>query len=425
VQNPTIVGNDLPALVPLDFGISAHQQFFVAVQDLWQAGLPIDKVHIAEKVAKLEKRPKDLTENYIADICEDSVPMGLHVDYFKLIRDKRILRTAMSYCGKLSEKAMGFGVGDSMDTFLDWLETSALKIRKARESQLSFKDGAEVLAQELIGLQEYLANPTPVPRGIMTGIPDIDNIVRGLRPGMMTVLAARPSAGKTALMLQIALHAARVEGAPVGIFSLEMPAEDLMQRAASHLSGVSWLKVENAMVTAEQRARFYSAKDLIAKGMLVIDDTPDMPIEEIRSRGRQMVVKHGVKLIAMDYMQMVKKDPNLFGEEKAAAISTGTKNMLRELEVPGLILAQFNRDQDKREKEQKAPRMSDLRESGKIEADADQIWAINRPWGNDNPHMDLFSLKGRNTGLFDPVEMQFDGELQRAEMLNATQPDLL
>jgi replicative DNA helicase len=424
IQNPMVLDDE--PISPADFYLPNHRAIFIAMTDLAEKRLPIDKVHVGDCLEKRGTLEQAGSWPFLTGLFDDQVPIGLHRDYLRLLKEKKALRSIITLSGEMSEKAFNLEFGDSIDRLLDLFETRVMRLKRDKETAVRMKDGREVLQAEMDRLFEHLMNPQAPAPGILTGLVEVDNVIHGLKPGMMTILAGRPSDGKTALAMQIAMFAARSAGKRVGIFSLEMSAEALMQRAASHLSGVCWLKVESRMVTKRELEVFRACRDTLEKGMLIIDDNPRLTVDDIRSRARRMVQENGISMLVVDYLQLISFPSGgakfATRDEKIGDVSTGLKTLLREMEIPGIILAQLNRDIDKRDN--KKPKMSDLRDSGRIEQDADQIWMIHRPSGIEDPAMELYSVKGRSTGLFQPVELLIDGETQRITPVRQGQTEM-
>lgn len=207
-------------------------------------------------------------------------------------------------------------------------------------------------------------------RGLSTGYSDLDQMTSGLQPGDMFVIAARPSVGKTSLAMNIADHVSTSAKIPVGVFSLEMTRESLIERMICSRARVNIRSVQNGQLVESDFPKITTASQKIAAAPLFIDDTPGLNILDLRARARRMHRKHGVRLIVVDYLQLLhgvtKKGEGR--EREVANISNGIKAILKELRIPGIILAQLNRAT---EKENRRPRLSDLRESGAIEQDAD------------------------------------------------------
>jgi replicative DNA helicase len=429
IQNPMAL-DSLPDLSALDFYDANHRAVCVALLELRKKDLRPDRVLINEQIAKNfidagKDRPASLSQEWINDLCGDQVPLGIHEDYYRLIREKATLRSVVKYCERQSKAAYEFGIGDDIETFLSKLEEGVMRFRHDKNARTGMKDGREVMAEMSESQRRTQDSPLAIRRGLMTGITEIDNHTSGLQDTETIVIAARPSCGKTALLLHLSLHAALRQKKPVGIFSLEMSAESLMNRAASMISGVGGMSVARGQVSKAEREEWLRAYEKVERGAITIDDSSDLTIDDIRARARRMVRDHGIRMIGIDYLQLIKhseKDRFLSIDERIGIISNGCKQMGKELRLPVVLLAQLNRELEKRD--DKKPRLSDLRNSGNIEQDADQVWAIHREHGIGSDAFDILSLKGRNTGIFDKVEMLFDGETQRLCAIKDSQPCL-
>ncbi len=432
IQNPLAL-DSLPGLSAMDFYPKDHKMLCGAILELRNKNLKVDRVTLNEQISKTctilkKERPESLTQEWINEICDDQVPLGIHEDYYRLLVEKTTLRSVVRFCERQSKAAMEFGIGDDLSTFMGSLEEQAMRFRQINNGRVTMKDGREVLRETANSYRRSLETTKTVTRGIMTGIIEIDNHKVGMQPGEMIVIAARPSEGKSALMMAIALHSVLVLKEPTGIFSLEMTAEALMERAAASISGVSTQAMKRCQVAKDERERWFRAYEEIPKDLLIIDDQSGLNIDDIKSRARRMVLEKGIRSLHIDYLQLISSVPGSerfqSKDEKVGIISAGIKNTAKELNIPAVVLAQLNRELEKRAGAEKKPRLSDLRDSGNIEQDADDVWGIYRQHGKNSDGFDIISLKGRNTGLFRDVELLFDGETQRLAPLVQPQPEL-
>lgn len=433
IQNP-IALDSLPSLSVLDFYDKNHQLLCGAILELKGKQIKADRVTLNEQITKTcnvlkRERPEALTQEWINDLCDDQVPLGIHADYYRLIVEKATLRSVMKYCERMSKAAIEFGIGDDLPTFMDKLEEGAMRFRQINNGRVTMKDGREVLRQTADSYRASLESSRTVTRGVMTGITAIDNHKVGMQPAEMIVIAARPSDGKSLLMMEIALHSTRKLKQPVGIFSLEMSAEALMERAASNISGIGTLDMKRCQVSKAEREEWLRAYEEIDENLFTIDDESDLTIDDIRARARRMYREKGIVAVFIDYLQLIKDsqsggDKFMSKDERVGIKSSGIKQMAKELNIPVIVLAQLNRDSEKRAGDEKKPRLIDLRDSGNIEQDADDVWAIYRENGKDSDAFDIISLKGRNSGLFRTVEMLCDSDTQRLSPLVPIQPEL-
>ncbi len=258
---------------------------------------------------------------------------------------------------------------------LDEVEARILAIGDDR-FKARIPDMRELAMEALDAIEKLFQN-----RGALTGIPSgfagIDQMTNGLHPGEMIVIAARPSMGKTALAMNIAEHVSIEAGKPVAVYSLEMSTQQLMQRLLCSNAKVDLKKIRDGFIGKHDMNSLVQATDKLAKCQMFIDDTPGLSILELRARARRLKDRHDIQLIVIDYLQLL-KSPSKRGQEnrqvEVAEISSGIKALAKELKIPIIVLAQLNRNPESRTGDSKGrPRLSDLRESGSIEQDADLV----------------------------------------------------
>ena len=350
-----------------------HQEIFEAMIAI---GPSVDTISLYQRLKDGNKVDSVGGLAYLSDL-PNNVPSAANVSfYINIVREKQILRNALSYAtdivGRIYEHE------GQVDELIGDIEKQALEIRGDR-GMSSMRD-AKTLTRAVIERMEA-AHSGNVSLGLRSGFPDLDNLNCGLHPGMI-VLAARPSCGKTSLAMQIAEHVSLDQNVPVGVFSLEMSAEDLMARAICGRAKVPLHTYRSGQFTDRDFPKIGSVAAKMANAPLYIDDSSSLPISTIRARGRRMVAEHGVRLIVIDYMQLAKDDSpqsQRSREREISAISSGVKAMSKELNIPVIVLAQLNREADGGK-----PRLSHLRESGSIEQDADEVWLLSKD-GDDDP----------------------------------------
>lgn len=235
--------------------------------------------------------------------------------------------------------------------------------------------GMSTAADAVPAMMKALTDPEARPTGIPTGYPDLDALIVGLVPGSLTIVGARPSQGKTALLLNIARMVAD-QGTPGGVFSMEMSRGELLERLLSAEAGVPGDDIRHRRTSHFDRESLDVAGRTLSSYPLVIDDTPALTLMQLRNRARRMVLDHGAKWLGVDYLQLMTDPGNNSRQEEVSALSRGIKALARELSVPILCLSQLNRSAEGRQGHR--PKMSDLRESGSIEQDADVIWLLHR-----------------------------------------------
>src|ERR1035437_189703 len=248
----------------------------------------------------------------------------------------------------------------------------------------------------LVGEIEAIKSGQHVMAGIPTGFLDLDHVLLGLRPANLIILAARPSMGKTSMAMNIVENIAagtanyRTPPRPVGVFSLEMSCADLARRMVCCRAEVSSHQVMQGIVTAVNHRKLVNAVDTLSKAPIFLDDTAGLDIMELRSRARRMQKKHKVELIVIDYLQLVRSEAyaRQSREREIAHVSATLKGMAKELNIPELVLSQLNRNPETRDK-QGVPKISDLRDSGSLEQDADVVLLLRRPGKNsEDPDYD-------------------------------------
>lgn len=407
--------------VPVDhFASPANRDLASLLYTMWAEDQPIDLVSVGQAAMQAEKG--HLVAK-IADLFSTSHYIGAtQASYYaETVSFYHAKRRTLELAGDAIAAVHAAHKTDELTRAIDTLETDLLAIQNP-DRQAEFADGREALAASIA---EFMGRSVRLQSPLKTGFSVIDNANLGLRPGSMSVVCARPSVGKTALMLQMLIHMALKLDVPVGIFSLEMPKEDLLLRVACHLSGVNWKEIQRGTASPEMKEAFANSYQRIPLDRIKIDDTPGLSVTDFAARARRMKRQYGVRAIGIDYLQLlVAKGKDIY--ERATAVSNTVKNTLRRLELAGIVLVQLNRDVEKRgagvsntepgiRRAKLRPVMSDLRDSGALEQDADDIWALWADHGTNEPSRIISSLKGRNTGWFPDIDclMDFDSQTIR------------
>jgi replicative DNA helicase len=308
---------------------------------------------------------------------QDSVPSAAHLSfYLDIVYEKFLLRKLIQTC--TSAVAKIYDYNGEVDALLDEVETDVLKVAESRVrgTIVTTKD----LVGRAIGTIENFFNRKGALSGVGTGFPDLDRMSDGLHPAEMIVIAARPSMGKTSLAMNIAEHVAIEEKLPVAVFSLEMSAESLILRMMCSLARVNLRSIRDGFMSEADFPKLTNAAGKLTNSKLYIDDTAGLSILQLRARARRLSQQHGIKLFVIDYLQLLHSTSRRSQDnrqQEIADISSGIKALAKELRVPVIVLAQLNRELEK-DKSRK-PRMSDLRESGAIEQDADLIGLLYKP----------------------------------------------
>jgi replicative DNA helicase len=306
-------------------------------------------------------------------------PTSTNAEYYaKLVLDKYTLRKVIRVCTEHAE--MAYEEQDDVGALLDNVEREVLAISQSRSRGEKWDLKAMVMAviDEISRLKESKGRPT----GLPTGLSNLDAITNGLRKSEMFVIAARPSMGKTALCMNIATHVCLRQGIPVAVFSLEMSAQQLVQRVVCSEASVDLEKVRKGFLSDLDFSALTEAGSSLINSKMYIDDSSALTIGELRGKARRLHAEKGIGAIFIDYLQLLRSNTKRAQENRQieiAEISAGLKGLAKDLEIPIVVLAQLNRNPESRTGEAKGrPRMSDLRESGSIEQDADVIALLMR-----------------------------------------------
>src|SRR3954470_7312205 len=300
----------------------------------------------------------------------DAVPSAANLSYYvEIVREKYILRRMIQACTEVVGRV--YDHEGEVDGLLDEVERDILQISEARVENTS-NTMKELVRKSITTIEQYHQRQGAV-TGVGTGFLDLDKMTSGFHEGEMIVVAARPSMGKTSFAMNIAEHVAIDLRLPVGVFSLEMTAESLVLRMLCSRSRVNLRNIRDGFLAERDFPKLTGAAGKLANSPLFIDDTPGFSILQLRAKARRMYQQHGIKLFVVDYLQLLNASSQKIDnrQQEIAQISNGIKALAKELNVPVIVLAQLNRELEK-DKNRK-PRLSDLRESGAIEQDADLV----------------------------------------------------
>lgn len=383
-----------------DFYRDEHRRIFNAVKALGDSSKPVDVVTVAEALQSMGELESVGGLPYIVSLASNTPGAANIHRYAEIVREKSILRGLYGVATRMEEACLGHGIPDpekiaqeadiAISRLLDRHGGEPVRIHDAVRGALREIDERRERGGKLAGLS--------------TGFESIDWIIGGLEPGQLLILAARPSVGKTALALNIADHVASA-GASVLFFTLEMTGQELAMRLMASRSGVAMSDMRSGTASHEGWQRLSAVCGDTADVPLFIDDRPGISVAYARAKARKIKRQHGLGLIIIDYLQLM-KGPGENRTQEVGGISRGLKGLAKELRVPVIALAQINRAVESRT--DKRPQMSDLRESGDIEADADVIMMLHR---NDGPEwqglISLLVRKNRNGALGD-ITLQYD-----------------
>lgn len=389
-----------------DFYAEKHRRIYKAMQTLAEKHEPIDLVSVTTTLKANQELEQIGGSNYLAELAS-SVPSAANIKYYaEIVRKKSALRRLINSAENITE--LGYSEHEDLDTIFDRAQHAILNIGNfSKKTFVHLKDSL-VEAWERF---DKLHKSDSEMRGVPTGFRDLDNKLSGLQKSDLVILAARPSVGKTSLALDIARNAACLHGKSVGIFSLEMSSQQLVDRLLASESRVdSWHLRTGKIKQDDDFARLRDALDRLANAPIFIDDEPSNNIAKMKAVARKLRAEHGLDLIIVDYLQLMipKKDSDSLVQQ-VTEISRSLKGMARELEVPVLALSQLNRNVEARGGR---PRLSDLRDSGSIEQDADVVMFIHREdkmnENSDKKNIaDIIIAKHRN-GPTGDIQLYFD-----------------
>ena len=396
-----------------DFYRAAHSKIYSAIQNLSLEDNPFDVITLGEWLDNRQELEKVGGMGYLSNLVQNT-PSAANIDaYARVVRQKSVLRELINAASTITESAFRTE-GRSQEELLGEAESLVFKIAEREERGTKNYEGMKGLLDSALHRVQELFEKGGKPTGVQTGFHKLDDMINGLQPSDLVIVAGRPSMGKTAFAMNIARSAAIKQHVPVVIFSMEMPKEQIAMRMLASLARVDQKKISTGKVAAADWLRLTSAVQLLDENVnLFIDDTPALNPNEIRSRCRRLKRDQGLGLVVIDYLQLMQVSRAT--ENRAteiAEISRSLKALAREIGCPIIALSQLNRALELRQ--DKTPMMSDLRESGAIEQDADLIMFIYREEVYDEETekkglADIIIGKHRN-GPTGKVELRFRGE---------------
>ncbi len=353
-----------------------HQTIYGALVEMYDHREAVDIITLQQHLADRRQLEPVGSIPYLNQL-QDSVPSAANLSYYlEIVQEKFLLRKMIQTCTEVVGRVYDYE-GD-VDTLLDEVERDVLRISESRVQShtLTIKE----LVNKAITTVEDFHQRQGMLTGIGTGFIDLDKMTTGLHGGEMIVIAARPSMGKTSLAMNIAEHVAVDQRLPVGVFSLEMTAESLVLRMLCSRSRVNLRNVREGFLVDRDFPKLTGAAGNLASAPLFIDDSAGLSILQLRARARRLWQQYGIRLFIVDYLQLLHSTARRAEnrQQEIADISGGIKALAKELNVPVIILSQLNREPERRERGAE-PRLSDLRESGAIEQDADVVGLLYRP----------------------------------------------
>ena len=358
-----------------DFFAEANRRIFLAIDSLYKQGSVIDLTTVVTRLSDMDLLDKCGGLPYLTDLSDAAVTSANVKSYVAMVHDKAVIRKMIEATEKMAEE--GYSGQTDINEYLDACEKAVLEISRNRRTS-EFRNSPELMTEVLENIQKMSDNRTDI-TGLKTGFNDFDHTLHGLQKGDLIVLAARPAMGKTAVALNMAMNVAAYQprGA-VAIFSLEMAAEQLAMRLLSAKSHIPGDKIRTGRLDDSDWSRLNEAAGELKMSNIYIDDTSMIKVPEIFSKCRRLKADVGLNLILIDYIQLItgSGSRNENRQQEISEISRSLKALARELEVPVIALSQLSRSVEQRDN--KHPMLSDLRESGAIEQDADIVLMLYR-----------------------------------------------
>jgi replicative DNA helicase len=401
-----------------DFSLEKHRRIFARMKDLYEAGEKIDRVTLANELIKRGQLESVDGLAYLVSL-DEGLPEIKNLDsYIRIVKDKSTLRRLIFSAQKIIDRCL-IGEEDPAE-ILAGAEETLLKLGEARAGE-RLETPESIISKFPGGVSAFL-DPSQRVSGLSTGFTKFDEMTGGMHGGELIILAARPSMGKTALALNIAQHVATHPQMrkPVAIFSLEMSSASLLTRLLCAAARVDQHKFRAGYLNQEERRRLQVALSDLTESPLFLDDTAGVNLMDVHAKLRRMKAEHGLSLVVIDYLQLMSSRGRAENRnQEVSAISRGLKLMAKDLDVPFLVLSQLSRASETRPGDHK-PQLSDLRDSGSIEQDADLVMFIYRAevYHRDREDLkglaDLIIAKQRN-GPIGTVPLRFLGQFTRFE----------
>lgn len=365
---PDSFGDIIEIILPADFYKAAHRYIYEAMIECYNSGEGIDPIIVANKLKKQNRYDEIDGENLLFEIIDEVQTAANIVKHAKIVKEKSVLRKLGDVGTKIVE--MSYEGYEDVDTILDKAEGLIFKISETKESK-DVISISEAMKEEFMRLEEVFHNKG-VTTGISSGFINFDEKTSGFNPSDLVILAARPSMGKTAFALNLALNAAMKSEKSVLIFSLEMSSSQLLQRLLAVQSQIGLQKIRNGFLEDDEWGRIGIASGQLASSNINIADVPNVNVLEIRAMARRLKAMGKLDMIVIDYLQLIKgtgRGDNR--QQEISDISRSLKGIARELNIPIIALSQLSRAPEQRA--DRRPMLSDLRESGAIEQDADMV----------------------------------------------------
>lgn len=403
-----------------DFYLEGHRQIYEAILSLEEDGRPVDLVTVVNWLRDKEVLERIGGATYVASLAS-MLPTAANVEYHaRIVEEKALLRNLIQIATRIA--GLGYEGGESVERLMDEAERMLLELTTRRSSSV-FASIKELLMEVLKYIEERYQNRGSI-SGVSSGFLDVDRLCCGMQPGDLLIVAGRPAMGKTSFALTVAHHVALHHQLPVAVFSLEMSKEQLVQRILCSEAMVDQQKVRSGYLGEGDWARLTQAAVVLSRAPLYIDDSALLSVRQVRAKAKRLQLEKGLGLVVIDYLQLMQSGQRAENrQQEITEISRSLKGLAKDLKVPVLALAQLSRQVEQRQ--DKRPIMSDLRDSGSIEQDADVVMFIYRdeyykPDTEKKGITEIIVAKQRNgpTGV---VELAFLKEFTR--FMNLAQPE--
>ncbi len=407
-----------------EFYLPSHQQIFQAILDVNEKGQPIDMNTVITRLQEMDQLESSQGADYIIRLADSAISSATSKSYIETIKNKAQLRQLIYVADHISEEGYS---SDDIDTVLDDAEKSIMDVTRHRRGS-EFESSRDIVNRVIDDLKQLRTMKGVT--GIQTGYTLLDRMTNGFQRGDLIILAARPAMGKSALALNFASQVAKRNDGAVAIFSLEMPSDSMMKRLMSSESQVYSDKLRSGKLTDDEMSRLYEAGSHLGERKIFIDDTSSIKVSQIFSKCRKLKSEHGsISLVVIDYLQLITGTRADSRQQEVSDISRNLKILAKEMECPVIALSQLSRKVEERTDHE--PQLSDLRESGSIEQDADIVMFLYRSNYYDKDKesqeetevVDLSLAKHRNGGI-GKIQLAFEKNISRFTNLEASGDDI-
>lgn len=403
----------IPILNKRSFYKTAHQELYQVIVDVYDKGQPVDLVVLREELKKRSLLEKVGGVEFLIEL-EEAVPTIGNVEYYaNIVREKAIKRNLIEVAATIQKQS--FEESTDTEQLLDASERAIFDITQQKFNTASTR--LNEILKETFSRIENLHDKQSRLTGVSSGYYDLDDKTCGLQPSELIIFAARPSMGKTSLVLNIVEHVGVVEKKPVVIFSLEMSAQQVAQNMLCSHARIDAHKLRMGFLDDKQWSDLSYGLGSLSEAPIFIDDTPGLTVLEVRAKARRLKAQYDIQLVAVDYLQLMESSRGENRQQEISIISRGLKSLARELKIPVIAVSQLNRSAESREGHR--PRMSDLRESGAIEQDADVIVLLHRdnyydPDKDNTAELNIAKQRNGPTGV---IKLTFLSHFMRFESL--------